>query len=60
MKEYISENQELYETFMQFLNNSDSNEDYFQDLINNICQQKHEDHREQFEEFLRLITNVSI
>ena len=29
MKEYISENQELYETFMQFLNNSDSNEDYY-------------------------------
>ena len=44
---------------MQFLNNSDSNENYFQDLINIICQQRHAENCEQFEEFLQLIVNVS-
>ena len=59
MKEYIRKTKELYGTLMQFLSNSDSNENYFQDLINTICQQKHEENCEQFEEFLQLIANVS-
>ncbi|KAK8884330.1 hypothetical protein M9Y10_043438 [Tritrichomonas musculus] len=59
MKEYISGTIELYGTLMLFLNNSDSNEYYFQDLINIICQQRHAENCEQFEEFLQLIVNVS-
>lgn len=47
MKEYIEENKELYGSLIQFLNNLDNNENYFQDLINIIRQQKQEENSEQ-------------
>ncbi|KAK8880413.1 hypothetical protein M9Y10_003085 [Tritrichomonas musculus] len=59
MKEYIEENKELYGSLIQFLNNLDNNENYFQDLINIICQQKGEENYHKFEEFLQLITAIS-
>lgn len=41
------EMKELYRALMQYLNNSNSNANYFQNLINIICQQKQEENSEQ-------------
>ncbi|KAK8837252.1 hypothetical protein M9Y10_036682 [Tritrichomonas musculus] len=43
---------------MQYFNNSDNNENYFQDLNNFICQQKQEENSDKFEEFLQIIVSI--
>ncbi|KAK8837300.1 hypothetical protein M9Y10_036730 [Tritrichomonas musculus] len=58
IKEYIKEKKELYSILMQYFNNSDNNENYFQDLNNFICQQKQEENGDKFEEFLQIIVSI--
>ena len=56
-KEYISKKEELYNTLMTFIENSEDND--FQHLIDLINHQNQDENREKYEEILQLIASIS-
>lgn len=56
---YLDWKKELYQSLISFLENPNSNEKDFQNLIEIIGIQNHKEDREEFENFLKLIANIS-
>ncbi|KAK8871744.1 hypothetical protein M9Y10_007484 [Tritrichomonas musculus] len=59
ISKFIEENKELYNNLMLFLEDSEGNDYYFQNLIDNLNKQKTEKNHAKFEEFLQLITSIA-
>lgn len=59
IEKYIEEMKELYNNFLLFIENSDSNEISFNNMIDIINKQKLKENREEFEHFLRLIASIA-